>query len=157
MFDDVMVSVGRSGSNSPALAPDLKVVTDGVDGAGPVGGIIAALESSDKEINLVVACDMPDIPAALVRALLIEARRHDIAVPRHSDGSIEPLLAAYRRSTLPVFRAMLARAEQRPRMAFGAVDTCYVDMNPSWRLTNLNTRADYDEFVGEVRVEVSSA
>ena len=157
MFDNVMVSVGRGGSNSPALAPNLKVVTDGVDGAGPVGGIIAALESSDKEINLVVACDIPDIPAALVRALLIEARRHDIAVPRYSNGSIEPLLAAYRTSTLPVFRAMLARAERQPRVAFGAVDTCYVDMNPSWRLTNLNTPADYGEFVGEGRVEVSSA
>ena len=49
---------------------NLDVVADRIPGQGPLMGIASALEVSDSELNLVVACDIPEVDTALLGKML---------------------------------------------------------------------------------------
>ena len=53
---------------SGLLSQDAQI-RDAVSGAGPLGGIVAALEQSPSEWNLFLAVDLPLLPVPLLRAL----------------------------------------------------------------------------------------
>src|SRR5579871_469780 len=55
---------GKYGGLGYAVVPDRR------QGLGPLAGIEAALDFSTADWNLVLACDMPDVSAAFLRALL---------------------------------------------------------------------------------------
>jgi molybdenum cofactor guanylyltransferase len=78
-----------------AFAP---VVEDVFQGCGPLGGIHAALRSSERELNLVLAVDMPFVSFALLQVLISRARNSSAlaTVPRTNTGW-QPLCAIYRR------------------------------------------------------------
>ncbi|MEM7350154.1 MAG: molybdenum cofactor guanylyltransferase [Acidobacteriota bacterium] len=81
-------------------------VRDG-DGAGPAAGILGAAAAYPVRDLLVLACDLPAVPIALLRHLADfssdrprdEAGHCAALVPRWRRG-IEPLCALYRRSAL---------------------------------------------------------
>jgi len=75
------------------------VVPDGRPGAGPAGGIETALAHTAADWNVVLACDMPGITAALLRELLDAAERSgaDALLPTGPAGLPEPLCAVYHR------------------------------------------------------------
>jgi molybdopterin-guanine dinucleotide biosynthesis protein A len=78
------------------------VVDDFTPGSGPLGGVTTALRISEAPWNLIVACDMPDVTADFLRALLEEAERcgGDCLIPVSESGRLEPLCAAYHRASL---------------------------------------------------------
>ena len=82
---------------------------------GPLAGIEAALASERAEFNLIVGCDMPNIPVAeLVR--LLEAARQSASlctIALDTDGRRHPLCAVYRQGALPLVRAALASGRLR--------------------------------------------
>ncbi len=96
---EVILSTGRN----PFHYGNLPVVQDVHPGCGPAGGIFSALQYSKTSLNLVLGCDMPFIPACLLRLLIEEARRHpaDITLPADGDGNVQPLCGLYRRELLP--------------------------------------------------------
>jgi molybdopterin-guanine dinucleotide biosynthesis protein A len=57
--------------------PDLSIYAPAIEdaGRGPLGGVCAALESTQRELAVFVSVDMPLLPASLVTALLAQARR----------------------------------------------------------------------------------
>jgi molybdopterin-guanine dinucleotide biosynthesis protein A len=63
--------VGGDGAASAATGRPW--VPDRWPGGGPAGGVLTALETVDTDI-LVAACDLPDLDAASVRAVLRSAR-----------------------------------------------------------------------------------
>jgi molybdopterin-guanine dinucleotide biosynthesis protein A len=71
-------------------------------GEGPLGGILTALHHTVADWNLVTACDMPAIEAALLRLLLDTAENTDpdVLIPAGPTGLVEPLCAVYHRRTL---------------------------------------------------------
>ncbi len=72
-------------------------IADG-PGAGPVAGILgAAVERPGRDL-LVLACDLPAVPVALLRQL-VEPIEEDVHLPRWSRG-VEPLCALYRPAAL---------------------------------------------------------
>ena len=76
------------------------VVEDVFPGCGPLGGIHAALRASQKELNLVLAVDVPFVSPALLQYLIEQARVGSSAtaiLPRVG-GGWQPLCAVYRRS-----------------------------------------------------------
>ncbi len=75
------------------------VVEDIYPECGPLGGIHSALRSSQAELNLMVAVDMPFIDSRFLRLLCARAAKNDalVTVPR-ADGRFQPLCAVYRRA-----------------------------------------------------------
>ncbi len=96
---------------------------DLLPGAGPLGGLLTALEACTSPLIAVVACDMPFLRPSLLlaqQALLLIAGA-DVVIPRLPDG-LEPLHAVYRGSTcLPAVRAALEAGERRMIAWFPAV------------------------------------
>ena len=80
---------------------------------GPLGGIEAALGSTRvRELNLIVACDLPDLAGVaipLLRRLLTEAERSNrlCIAAEDPDGRVHPLCAVYRADSLSIIRECL--------------------------------------------------
>jgi molybdenum cofactor guanylyltransferase len=83
------------------------VVEDVFGDRGPLGGIHASLSSSDKDLNLVLAVDIPQVDAGFLEFLIKRAgeNRAVVTVPR-AGGGWQPLCAVYR----PPFREIAEQA-----------------------------------------------
>jgi molybdenum cofactor guanylyltransferase len=75
------------------------VVEDVFRDCGPLGGIHAALRASQRELNLVLAVDLPFVSTALLKYLIKRARVSTSAIVTvaRSAGGWQPLCAVYRR------------------------------------------------------------
>jgi molybdopterin-guanine dinucleotide biosynthesis protein A len=100
-----MTLVGDPAKYTPLGLP---VIPDAVADFGPLGGLLAALEDSGEEWNLIVACDMPLVTTDLFRFLVERTAgcSEDIVLPYDRKGRPEPLCAAYRSTA----RATVRRA-----------------------------------------------
>jgi len=98
------------------LAPlGLTVKTDPYPGVGALGGLYTALSAASFPIVVVVACDMPFIRAALLRAQIkvLQTEAVDVVIPRLPEG-FEPFHAVYRRETcLPAVQGALLSGRRR--------------------------------------------
>jgi molybdopterin-guanine dinucleotide biosynthesis protein A len=94
LTSDVRI-VGDSGKFA-SFAP---VVEDLFPGCGPLGGIHAALRSSQTDLNLILAVDVPFVTPAFLQCMLGRAKDSSATVtaPRTSQGW-QPLCAIYRRT-----------------------------------------------------------
>ena len=74
----------------------VKLVTDIISGAGPLGGIYSGLTFSSSNYNFVVACDMPFINFLIIEYLqkYTKSNNYDVIVPVYN-SMIEPLFAIY--------------------------------------------------------------
>jgi len=144
---DAVVVVGHD----PTRFADLPVtvVPDVIPGAGALGGILTALESSSADRVLVIACDLPFLTEGLLRALLTLAESGDGAWVETERGP-EPLVACYRQSCRGPIRAAivsgrLKAADLRHHLTLHALsgDALAAFGAPEQVLNNLNTPEDY--------------
>jgi molybdopterin-guanine dinucleotide biosynthesis protein A len=167
-FDEILVSVspgqtvhlrGRpiknkgDGSKREAAShgPTPRIVEDEVPDLGPLGGILAGLKAAANDACMVVACDIPDIDLPLLRSLVRAVGEKDIAVPAGPAGHYEPLFAVYRKCTVPEVEALLQAGERSIIPLFERCRTAVVRLEDDGRLRNLNTRADYREYLESFR------
>jgi molybdopterin-guanine dinucleotide biosynthesis protein A len=74
------------------------VVEDIYPDRGPLAGIHAALRASDKDLNLVLAVDLPFVTPALLSYLVDRAlETHKLAIVPRLAAGWEPLCAVYRK------------------------------------------------------------
>jgi molybdopterin-guanine dinucleotide biosynthesis protein A len=81
------------------FAPFATVVQDQFPGCGPLAGIHAALRSSQTDLNLILAVDLPFVSPAFLQFLITRAERSPVStaiVPRAGERW-QPLCALYRR------------------------------------------------------------
>jgi len=103
-----------------AFAP---VVEDLFRGCGPLGGIHAALKSSQTDMNLVLAVDLPFISFALLQHLVTRARNSGsavVTVPRAA-GGWQPLCAIYRREFADAAEVALRAGDYKIDTLFNVV------------------------------------
>lgn len=88
------------------------VVEDIFRDRGPLGGIHAALSASDKDLNLLLAVDVPQVDSRFLELLIERARQNRavVTVPR-AGGGWQPLCAVYR----PDFRDLAEQALKQGR------------------------------------------
>jgi molybdenum cofactor guanylyltransferase len=116
----VVVSSRAPARRDWAHIPDLR------PGKGPLAGIEAALEHAADlglEGAFVLACDLPLVDAATVRAVIaaLGPETRAVAPERASPPGLEPLCAAYRLRCLDDVRGALDREELAVYRVFTAV------------------------------------
>lgn len=130
----------------------LRVIPDSVEGAGPLAGLVAALEDSSSAWNLVTACDMPYLHLEFLEFLFeqAEAGESDILLAISPLGVPEPLCAVYSLRAREALRGALERGTRKITDAFGALEVRwmlraeYAHLDPHGRVfTNVNTLADW--------------
>ena len=121
-----------------------RIHSDQIPGCGPLSGLYTALRVTRSDWNLVVACDMPGISAAILCSLLEAAPESgaDCVAAEGSPGRPEPLCAVYHRRCLPaVSRAM---HDKRLKM-HDLIEELELRVVPvaSSAIANVNTPADW--------------
>lgn len=90
----------------------LPLVTDTIDGAGPLAGLEAALAAAGGRPVLLLGVDLPFVTAGTLEFLLGRLDGADAAVPT-PEQMPQPLCAAYAPSCLPAVHSRLAAGERR--------------------------------------------
>ena len=98
------------------------VIEDEFPAHGPLGGIHAALRASERDLNLILAVDMPFVEARFLGYLAEEAIRAAamITIPRTA-GGWQPLCAVYRREFAEVAEFALRAGNNKIDPLFGQV------------------------------------
>jgi molybdopterin-guanine dinucleotide biosynthesis protein A len=126
------------------------VLVDSSPDLGPLGGLLAALESVPGRAALVVAIDLPLVPAALLAHLRACAADVDLVVPASPRGP-EPLCALYGPACLEPVRRSVEEGRLQMTAFWGEVRVRTVGVDevgafgdPESVFLNVNDRADYD-------------
>lgn len=85
---------------------DVKVVTDIVANAGPMGGLMTGLSVSSNIHCFVIGCDMPLINLELIKFMIDNINENDIVIPLSSRGK-ETLFAIYSINCLETIKRQL--------------------------------------------------
>lgn len=122
----------------------LACVDDLRPGKGPLSGIETALTISQAPLNLIVACDMPLLGAALCQLLLsrMELANADAAIPRSPDGALHPACAAYHKRCLALVSESLDRGRFRLHGLLDRLTVHLVDVPQDF--VNVNTPEDLE-------------
>ncbi len=109
LFDELLLV-----TNTPEVYRFLgwPMVGDLYRNAGPLAGLHAALATITAERAMVVACDMPNLDAALIRFLCDQGTEWDVVLPRLANGR-EPVHAVYSKRCLPVIERHLAMEQRK--------------------------------------------
>lgn len=90
---------------------DVGLVLDREPGLGPLGGLVALLESCSEEHLLLLAVDLPLVPLCFLASLLPHRSSGCALIPKHGKHW-EPLVGLYPRSCLPLARKLLGGADR---------------------------------------------
>jgi molybdenum cofactor guanylyltransferase len=136
-------SVHCVGGDRPALeAHGLTVLADRHPGEGPLGGILTALVEADAPVLVVLTCDLPDVSAADVRAVLaaLEASPESAVAAPLLDGRPQFLSAAYRvADTVGVLQAAFDAGERAVRRACAPLPVTSIEPPAPDRLRDADT------------------
>jgi molybdopterin-guanine dinucleotide biosynthesis protein A len=148
--DDILI-VGAHGTPrrpSPEVG-NVRSVADRVSGAGPLGGLDAALAAARDPVVLIVACDMPFVTWPLLGYLSSLSGEADAVVPRTKRG-YHPLCAAYTRGCQRAIERrlaarQLAMAGLLDELRLRVVETDELERfgDPERLLANINTPGEY--------------
>lgn len=118
------------GGDRPALESlGLVVAADDEPGEGPLAAVCSALRLADGEV-VVAACDLPDLTAAVVTAVMEPSLAdHDVAVAV-ADGRRQ-LLARWSPSALETLSALVGRGVRSYLAALDELRVVDVDVDPS--------------------------
>jgi molybdenum cofactor guanylyltransferase len=134
--------VAKPATDLPRL--DLEVVLEPADPTHPLAGIVTALRHADRPL-VVLGCDFPFVPPALLRALA--GAPEPLVVPAPG-GDPQPLVARWSPSLLPRLGAALAREEPLRRTVASLGPRLLEDSelaefgDPARTFFNVNTAAD---------------
>ncbi|MEK6643506.1 MAG: molybdenum cofactor guanylyltransferase [Planctomycetota bacterium] len=133
---------------SPETRANVGWLPDVVDQAGPLAGVVAALQHDHECDWLCIACDMPSIEPGALRWLIDQYRRVDadvVAARMEETTAPEPFPAIYARTALTSLRNVLLSQPRGLRRAMRELN-CFAQLPPviftnSW--SNINTPHDY--------------
>lgn len=127
------------------------------ENCGPLGGIHTALVNCEaKEAALILACDLPFLTSEFLAWLRQkhESGTANVTVPLNQSGRLQPLVAVYSQSCLPVIEEMLAMDQLKVDRLYERVTTQIVKFGEAdcpavnERLfSNLNSPEDYQSAI----------
>ena len=131
----------------------LRAIRDEWRGAGPLGGIAAALRASGSAWNLIVACDLPYLTKDWLEFLIerAETSKMEAVLPMNDKGA-EPLCAMYGKACEAAIWLALDRGVRKVTEGLAHVRVEYVERS-EWKVfdsegllfKNMNSPADYEK------------
>lgn len=141
-----------SGTDEPWTLSGLHTVRDVEPLLGPLGALRTALEDAAPRGVLFLAVDLPFVPVALLRRLIVWSVGFDAVVP-HSVGTAEPLAAFYSSACLDPVCRRLGAGDRRMSAFWPDVQVRHVDPteladlgDPARIFANLNTQEDVERW-----------
>lgn len=117
-----------AGDLAPYAGLPARLVADRFPGHGPLAGVQAALLAARHPWCLVVACDLPWLSSALLRALATTPRPAAVrAVVPRPGGRPAPVVALYHRACAPVAERLLQDGQRRLRDLLAAIPVLFLD------------------------------
>jgi molybdenum cofactor guanylyltransferase len=139
------VLISANAAEADRWFPDLPIVRDVVPGRGALGGLDTALKAAGTFTLVVCAWDMPFVTADLLELLVSAVEEGaDACVPRHADGTVEPLCAAYAPTCAAIAAGLIASGERAAHALAAACRTQYLSVTPAnaHLFFNVNTHDD---------------
>lgn len=127
----------------------LPVIPDQEVGKGPLMGLVSCVERAAHDVCFVTGCDIPTIDPEFVLSLLDHAPEHDVVMPRAPDGWLQPLLAVYRKTVVPIAKSILTHGDRPIVDVLAHLRVRYVPVDSLGWYWNLNTMDDYTRWLGE--------
>jgi molybdenum cofactor guanylyltransferase len=120
--DNILINANRNTQRYAAYAP---VAVDTIDGfAGPLAGMLAAMESVDSRYIMTVPCDGPYLPADLVARMSSAMDKHGATIAVAHDGKrLQPVYALIDTALHDSLRAYLEDGERK-------IDLWYAQHHP---------------------------
>jgi molybdopterin-guanine dinucleotide biosynthesis protein A len=147
-FEHIIISTNESAlfEKSPALdAYSFTCVPDIVPEQGPLGGIHAALVHCVTERLLVIPCDMPLLPPALLEYMATTASA-DICAPCYA-GTWQPLCSVWHKNCIAAIEENLAVGKRSPLSLLHTLNTQPINEqtlhrygNPDEYFANINNQ-----------------
>lgn len=125
----------------------VRFIPDAMPGAGPLGGILTALRSTDGPV-LALACDMPMMTAEGIRWLVAiwksDRNQENVGVISVHGDRIEPLFAIYEHASRHLIEEMIRRGELALKDLARAGSFSFIPLGEIQRgwLNNVNTPED---------------
>lgn len=122
----------------------LPVVNDAIAEGGSAVGVYTAVLASPTERVICMACDMPFVPARLLRELAEKSEGYDVFVPKHGQY-MQPLCAVYSKRTLDAYRKFILSGGRRIFDIYPDLNTGFLDVgdgrfgDPDKIFANVNT------------------
>ena len=120
------------------------VIPDKIENCGPLGGLYAALSSTETDWNLFVACDMPHVTADFLEQLIEAAGASDAdcLVPETA-GKLDPLCAVYHRRVAAAAESAIHRKLLKMQDFISTLRMSRWPVPDPWPLHNVNTPAEW--------------
>jgi molybdenum cofactor guanylyltransferase len=122
---------------------DAIFVRDAAVHAGPLGGILAALARSRFGV-VVLPCDAPFVRADTLAALVTLGLRRGRTVCVRSPRGLEPLVAFYPRTALPILAGGLREGTKALHRLLPRLRATSIDAAGSRELLNVNRPGDFE-------------
>jgi molybdopterin-guanine dinucleotide biosynthesis protein A len=107
---------------------ELEVIPDTYKGAGPLGGIHAALNHSTTDAAFISSCDTPLVSRAFIEYILATNASSKASIPLH-DGILQPLCGLYHTSLLPIVTKNLQSGKFKVTDFLQEIDFSTVEVN----------------------------
>lgn len=135
------VVVAKADSELPTL-PGIEVWMEPQEPRHPLTGIVHALGLAEGRPVLVCACDLPLVPADLIRALARADSGEALVVAASYGGRLQPLLARYEPEAFEQLSAALRAEDASVRDAVSALGARPYEVSEETFLFNVNTPED---------------
>ncbi len=106
----------------------LPLLKDIQTGCGPLGGLYSALSHIHPGRAMVLACDMPAIPAPLIAHLISQPDTYQAVIPVHGSYH-ETLCACYDSSCLPAMEASLKNGDFKIMNTIRKLHALFLDVS----------------------------
>jgi molybdopterin-guanine dinucleotide biosynthesis protein A len=139
--DDVVVASGDGQRLAVLRRPQ---VADPLPERGPLAGLSAGLLAARHPLVAVLAVDLPNASAGLLRHLAAAWRPGDAAVVPRADGQLQPLHAIWARSSEPALQRRLRAGQLSVIDACDALTVRVMEVADSAFAHNLNRPEDLE-------------
>jgi molybdenum cofactor guanylyltransferase len=129
-------------SNTFLPGVEYRQIADSYPGIGPIAGICSCLRKSDTKWNLILACDMPEVPVSFLQQMIPLTTDFQAVVPRLGESHLEPLAAFYHHSALPVIEGQIKAGDYKMTNLIEKLNTNYYSCTQSAYFKNINTLKD---------------